>query len=72
MILGIAMKFLNSIHFKNYVDLVFECIPQLLLMLSLFGYLVFLIFYKWFTPFLLQDIADGSTPSSSYVAILAM
>jgi V-type H+-transporting ATPase subunit a len=51
MSLGIVMKFLNSIYFNQKLDLFFECIPQLLLLLSLFGYLSALIFIKWAYPF---------------------
>jgi len=50
MVLGISLSFLNAIHFRKTVDIVCECIPQLLFMLSLFGYLVFLILFKWATP----------------------
>lgn len=55
MCLGIVMKFLNSIYFNKKLDLFFECIPQLLLMLSLFGYLSGLIFVKWSYPFYRYD-----------------
>lgn len=47
MLLGIALKFANSIFFKNITDLVFECLPQLAFMLALFAYMDFLIMYKW-------------------------
>ena len=50
MLLGIYLKFANSIHFKNVTDLVFECIPQLAFMLAFFGYMDYLIMYKWVTP----------------------
>jgi len=52
---GIILKFLNSIYFNLKLDLFFECIPQLLLMLSLFGYLSALIFIKWAYPFYTYD-----------------
>lgn len=55
MCLGIVMKFLNSIYFNQRLDLLFECIPQLLLMLALFGYLSALIFIKWCYPFYTLD-----------------
>jgi len=44
------LKFGNSMYNKNYVDLVCECIPQLIFMLSMFGFMDFLIMYKWVTP----------------------
>ena len=50
MLLGIYLKFANSIHFRNATDLIFECIPQLAFMLAFFGYMDYLIMYKWVTP----------------------
>ena len=44
---GIILKMTNAVHFKSKLDLYFECLPQLLFMLSLFGYMLFLIFFKW-------------------------
>jgi len=34
-------------YFRHHVDVYFEFAPQLLFMMSLFGYMVFLIIYKW-------------------------
>ena len=50
MLLGIYLKFTNSLFFRNVTDLVFECIPQLAFMLAFFGYMDYLIMYKWVTP----------------------
>ncbi len=47
MTFGLFLKTSNAIFFKNKLDLIFECIPQLVFMLGLFGYMNFLIFYKW-------------------------
>eukprot|EP01119_Soliformovum_irregulare_P011820 TRINITY_DN29_c0_g1_i1.p1 TRINITY_DN29_c0_g1~~TRINITY_DN29_c0_g1_i1.p1 ORF type:complete len:860 (+),score=223.58 TRINITY_DN29_c0_g1_i1:386-2581(+) len=47
MCLGIFMSFLNALHFGHTVDIFFEFLPQIIFMMSLFGYMVFLIFYKW-------------------------
>jgi len=57
---GIFLSFLNAVHFGHGIDVIGEFIPQMLFMLSLFGYMSFLIFYKWLTvwtiqpPFILQ------------------
>jgi V-type H+-transporting ATPase subunit a len=51
MCVGICLKALNAIHFRQELDLIFEFIPQIVLMLSLFGYLCFLIIYKWCIPY---------------------
>lgn len=47
MLLGIAMKGVNAIHFKNPVDFIFEFVPQFVFMISLFGYMSLLIVLKW-------------------------
>ena len=47
MTLGIFIKATNSIHFSRWVDFFFEFVPQLAFMLLLFGYMDFLIFFKW-------------------------
>ena len=47
---GIFLKFGNAIYDKNFVDLFCECIPQLIFMLGMFGFMDFLVMYKWVTP----------------------
>ncbi|KJP85204.1 hypothetical protein AK88_05163 [Plasmodium fragile] len=50
MTFGVLMKGLNALHYRRKMDFFFEFLPQLLMMLSIIGYLVFLIIYKWVTP----------------------
>ena len=38
-------------HQKNYSEFIFIFLPQLLMMLILFGYMIFLIFVKWGTKY---------------------
>ena len=47
MTIGIILKGLNAIYYKNLVDCFFVFIPQLIFMLILFGYMDALIFLKW-------------------------
>jgi hypothetical protein len=47
MLLGVFMKGLNSLHFGNKLDFLFEFIPQFLLMFALFGWMDILIIAKW-------------------------
>jgi V-type H+-transporting ATPase subunit a len=49
MSLGIIMKGFNNIYFKHTVDFIFEFIPQLILLLALFGWMDALIIGKWLT-----------------------
>lgn len=47
MSLGVTMKGLNALYFGHYVDFYFEFIPQILLLLCLFGWMDTLIIAKW-------------------------
>lgn len=50
MVLGIILSALNAKHFRKPYNFFFEFIPQMIFMLGIFGYMVFLIFYKWTIP----------------------
>ena len=41
------MKLLNALYFKRALEVVFEWIPQILFLVLLFGFMDFLIVYKW-------------------------
>jgi V-type H+-transporting ATPase subunit a len=47
MTLGVFVKMTNTIHFRRWLDFFFEFIPQLGFLVLLFGYMDFLIVYKW-------------------------
>lgn len=49
MALGVCMKALNSLYHKKTIDFIFEFIPQIILLLSLFGFMDLLIVVKWLT-----------------------
>jgi len=62
---GIVMSLFNHIHFGHTIDIFFEFIPQIVFMTSTFGYLVFLIFFKWLSrsitteaPYLINVFID--------------
>ena len=67
MVIGIILKGLNAFFEKDFVELVFIFIPQLILMLVLFGYMDFLIFVKWATYYEIE-IIDGYEINYNYVA----
>ena len=50
MTLGVFVKGGNSLYFKRYIEFFFEFIPQLIFMIGLFGYMDFLIVFKWLKP----------------------
>ncbi|CAD6992288.1 V-type proton ATPase 116 kDa subunit a [Ceratitis capitata] len=47
MIFGVCMSVVNFVHFKRYASIVLEFLPQILFLLLLFGYMVFMMFFKW-------------------------
>lgn len=51
MSLGVSMKAFNATYFKNKLDLLCEFVPQIILLLVLFGYMDLMIICKWMTDF---------------------
>eukprot|EP00182_Erythrolobus_australicus_P006501 CAMPEP_0185836636 /NCGR_PEP_ID=MMETSP1353-20130828/10066_1 /TAXON_ID=1077150 /ORGANISM="Erythrolobus australicus, Strain CCMP3124" /LENGTH=974 /DNA_ID=CAMNT_0028535447 /DNA_START=331 /DNA_END=3255 /DNA_ORIENTATION=- len=60
MMLGLVLSAENARFFRRPVDFFFEFVPQVIFLLSIFGYLVFLIFFKWLT-----DWTQPCDPSSA-------
>ena len=56
---GIALQCFNHIHFKKRMNIITEFVPQILFFWSIFGYLVFLIIFKWLTPYPNPSEAPG-------------
>lgn len=50
MSLGILMKGANNLYNSDMLGFVGEFIPQIILMLALFGWMDLLIILKWLTP----------------------
>mmetsp|Transcript_8979 Transcript_8979/g.10301 ORF Transcript_8979/g.10301 Transcript_8979/m.10301 type:complete len:860 (+) Transcript_8979:48-2627(+) len=50
MTVGLFLKMMNALHFKEPLDMWFEALPQIIFMLSLFGYMCAIIIYKWLVP----------------------
>jgi V-type H+-transporting ATPase subunit a len=51
MSLGVTMKAFNSVYNKNKLDFLLEFVPQIILLLVLFGYMDLMIICKWCTDF---------------------
>lgn len=51
MMLGIIQKGMNAYYFNRKLELVNEFIPQVLLMMCLFGYMDIMIIIKWLTSY---------------------
>lgn len=47
MLTGTVLKFFNFLHFKQYAFIFMEAIPEFLILSCSFGYLCFMIIYKW-------------------------
>ncbi|XP_063718622.1 V-type proton ATPase 116 kDa subunit a1-like isoform X2 [Symsagittifera roscoffensis] len=48
MLFGVCLSLLNHTYFNKPLNVIGEFIPQVLFLGGLFGYLVFMIFFKWF------------------------
>ena len=59
MTLGVFIKASNALFHKKYIDLFLEFIPQLIFMLTLFGYMDFLIVFKWLQYWPNIDVAPS-------------
>ncbi|KAJ3333094.1 H(+)-transporting V0 sector ATPase subunit a [Blyttiomyces sp. JEL0837] len=47
MTFGISLNILNHLFFGRPINIISETLPQLIYMISIFGYLVFIILFKW-------------------------
>ena len=65
MSLGIFMKAFNAVHFGRKLDFIFEFLPQITLILCLFGFMDMLIIAKW-----LQAWPDNAASAPSIIAIM--
>lgn len=67
MVFGVCMSVINFVHFRNKASILLEFLPQILFLLLLFAYMVFLMFFKWFsfssTPGVEQRFPPGCAPS---------
>ena len=60
MLLGIGIKGINNYNTRKYISFLFEFIPQFLFMFLVFGYMIYMIFYKWGTDY---DADTSKAPS---------
>jgi len=58
MSLGIFLHLLNALHFKLTMDIFGEFLPRIIFLWSIFGYLCFMIFFKWGTNYPAQNIMN--------------
>lgn len=47
MTVGILLRFSNAVYEKNWLNFWFECVPMMVFMVCFFGFMDFMILYKW-------------------------
>ncbi|XP_055906180.1 V-type proton ATPase 116 kDa subunit a 1-like [Eupeodes corollae] len=47
MLFGVSMSVVNHVHFRRWGRIFMEFLPQVLFLLLLFGYMAFMMFFKW-------------------------
>lgn len=49
MVFGVLLSLINHINFRHHLNIILQFIPEIIFILCLFGYLVFMIIFKWCT-----------------------
>ncbi|CAI9716455.1 V-type proton ATPase 116 kDa subunit a1 [Octopus vulgaris] len=60
MLFGVFLSLINNLYFARPMNIFCEFIPQVIFLLSIFGYLDILIFYKWIA-FSVQNLAQAQS-----------
>jgi V-type H+-transporting ATPase subunit a len=68
MLFGVFLSLLNQRFFKDHLSVVCEFIPQVIFLVSIFGYLVVLIFVKWIK----FDHTQSHTAPSLLIGLIQM
>jgi V-type H+-transporting ATPase subunit a len=65
MIFGVCMSTVNHNFFRRRVSIFLEFLPQIIFLVLLFAYMVFMMFFKWiqYSPKLEQPLSPGCAPS---------
>ncbi|XP_061397032.1 V-type proton ATPase 116 kDa subunit a 1-like [Musca vetustissima] len=64
MIFGVCMSLVNYTHFKRRVNIIMDFIPQIVFLVLLFGYMVFMMFFK-FVKYSAKADEQALTPGCS-------
>ncbi|NWU06003.1 VPP2 ATPase, partial [Cephalopterus ornatus] len=68
MTFGVVLGLFNHLHFKKTYNIYLVFIPELLFMMCIFGYLVFMIFFKW----LAYSAEDSASAPSILIEFINM
>jgi V-type H+-transporting ATPase subunit a len=65
MIFGVCMSTVNHNFFRKRISILLEFLPQIIFLVLLFAYMVFMMFFKWilYSPKLGQPHSPGCAPS---------
>ena len=63
MTLGVCLSLCNHVYFRDHLSAVAEFAPRLVLLLALFGYMDFMILYKWCVDWSAPGQTTGNTDS---------
>lgn len=66
MIFGVCMSVVNMLHFNKKINILLEFLPQVIFLVLLFAYMVFMMFLKWVTysaKFDNVELQPGCAPS---------
>lgn len=69
MSLGVIMKGFNNVYFKKPIDFVFEFIPQIVVLLALFGWMDLLIIGKWLMPTNVEKLTEPDNEDYDAIAL---
>ncbi|XP_041917750.1 V-type proton ATPase 116 kDa subunit a 3-like [Alosa alosa] len=65
---GVCLSFFNYVHYKQFSSIFLVLIPELVFLLGLFGYLVFMVVFKW----VMYGSADSNTAPSILIHFIDM
>ncbi|KAI8916015.1 V-type ATPase, V0 complex, 116kDa subunit family [Gorgonomyces haynaldii] len=66
---GVCLQIYNHLHFKRPINIWAEFVPQILYLWSIFGYLCFLIVFKWFNHYPDPSKAPGLLNTLIYMVL---
>jgi len=70
MSMGTCIKGLNSLYFKRPLDFLFEFVPQIFMILALFGFMDYLIILKWTTNW--DNVPEGKSAPAIISSMIIM
>ncbi|KAH8242005.1 hypothetical protein KR038_000287, partial [Drosophila bunnanda] len=69
MVFGVSMSVVNFVYYRKYASIFLEFLPQVLFLLLLFGYMVFMMFFKWVVY---NDTVEGPLSPACAPSILIL